>query len=115
MRATVRTVLLLAGIGVIVGDASAGPAAPGGNLVHDKAGLETLVQPAQYGRCERLRRACVYKEYRGEAGEGNCRRYREECGGISYCERLRRACVYKEYRGEVGEGNCRRYRRECGY
>jgi hypothetical protein len=28
-----------------------------------------------------LRRACVYKEYRGEVGEGNCRRYRYECGG----------------------------------
>ena len=81
------------------------------------AGLEQLVQPVQYGGgyCERLRRACVYKEYRGETGEGNCRRYRAECGGgSSYCERLRRACVYKEYRGEEGQGNCRRYRNECG-
>ena len=23
----------------------------------------------------------VYKEYRGEVGEGTCRRYRRECGG----------------------------------
>lgn len=30
--------------------------------------------------CERLRRACVYKHERGETGEGNCRRYRSECG-----------------------------------
>ena len=29
--------------------------------------------------CERLRRACAYKEERGEVGEGNCRRYRNEC------------------------------------
>jgi len=119
MRATVRTLLLLAGVGIIgVMSAEAGPAAPGGNLGYDAAVQEALVQPAQYwggGRCERLRRACVYKEERGEVGEGNCRRYREECGGISYCERLRRACAYKEYRGEVGEGNCRRYGRECGY
>jgi hypothetical protein len=116
MRAKVRTVLLLAGIG-LMGASAAGLAAPHGNAVRDTAGLETLVQPAQYwrgDRCERLRRACQNKEERGEVGEGNCRRYREECGGTSYCDRLRRACVYKEYRGESGEGNCRRYRRECG-
>jgi hypothetical protein len=84
----------------------------------EPASLETLVQPVQWwgaSHCERLRRACQYKEYRGESGEGNCRRYRAEClGGNNYCERLRRACVYKEYRGESGEGNCRRYRAECG-
>jgi hypothetical protein len=32
------------------------------------------------GYCERLRRACAYKYERGEVGEGNCRRYRSECG-----------------------------------
>src|SRR5262245_55175664 len=115
MRATLGTVLLMVGIGVM--GAPAGLAAPGGNSAHDTTSRETLAQPAQYGRgdrCERLRRACVYKEDRGEVGEGNCRRYRQECSGTSYCERLRRACVYKEYRGETGEGNCRRYRNECG-
>jgi hypothetical protein len=66
------------------------------------------------GRCERLRRACEYKDERGEGGMGNCRRYREECGGRgSYCDRLRRACENKDERGERGEGNCRRYREEC--
>jgi hypothetical protein len=121
MRATVRRALFMVGIGAIgsigvLGGASAGLAAPGGRMQQDKAGVETLVQPAQYWRCERLRRACRDKDERGERGEGNCRRYREECGGTSYCERLRRACVYKEYRGEEGQGNCRRYRRECeGY
>ena len=74
----------------------------------------------QYWRgdyCERLRRACAYKEQRGEVGEGNCHRYRAECGRrLSYCGQLRRACLYKEERGEAGEGNCRRYRHECrGY
>jgi hypothetical protein len=29
--------------------------------------------------CRRLRRACEYKDERGERGEGNCRRYRREC------------------------------------
>jgi len=36
------------------------------------------------GYCERLRRACVYKNERGEVGEGNCRRYRSECGRRYY-------------------------------
>jgi hypothetical protein len=31
-------------------------------------------------RCRRLRRACEFKHERGEAGEGNCRRYRQQCG-----------------------------------
>jgi hypothetical protein len=79
---------------------------------------ENATHLAQYwagGRCERLRRACEYKDRRGEVGEGNCRRYRAECGGrASYCERLRRACYNKDVRGEVGQGNCRRYRSECG-
>jgi len=116
MQATIRLFVLIAGIGSFgIADTSAGLAAPAGIPGRDAAHRETLVQPAQYGRCERLRLACIYKEERGEWGEGNCRRYRRECGSMSYCERLRRACVYKEYRGEVGEGNCRRYRRECLY
>jgi hypothetical protein len=79
-----------------------------GNAVH-------LTQFWRGGRCERLRRACEFKGQRGEVGEGNCRRYRAECGGrASYCERLRRACYNKDVRGEVGQGNCRRYRSECG-
>jgi hypothetical protein len=66
-------------------------------------------------RCETLRRACANKRELGEVGQGNCRQYREECGGrsASYCARLRQACLYKGERGEVGEGNCRRYRQEC--
>jgi hypothetical protein len=115
MRATMRAALVVIGTAVV--GVSAGLAAPS-HLVPGVAGADALVETVQYwpgDRCERLRRACVYKEYRGEVGEGNCRRYREECGGgTSYCERLRRACVHKEYRGEVGEGNCRRYRNECG-
>jgi hypothetical protein len=34
--------------------------------------------------CERLRRACAYKYERGEVGQGNCRRYRNECGRRYY-------------------------------
>lgn len=76
---------------------------------------DATIDHVQYGSgyCARLRRACEFKYERGEEGEGNCRRYRRECGEVSYCERLRRACILKEERGEVGEGNCRRYRQEC--
>src|SRR5262245_11565630 len=115
MRARVQALLLIVGIGLA--GVSAAVAAPTGVASQEAASLETLAQPVQWGAsyCERLRRACVYKDYRGERGEGNCRRYRAEClSGNNYCERLRRACVYKEYRGETGEGNCRRYRNECG-
>jgi hypothetical protein len=79
---------------------------------------EIGVEFAQYmGKryCARLRRACEFKGQRGEVGEGNCRRYRSECGErVSNCERLRRACFNKEARGEVGQGNCRQYRAQCG-
>jgi hypothetical protein len=65
------------------------------------------------GYCEDLRRRCVYKDERGEWGQGNCHRYRVECGHALYCERLREACRYKYERGEEGQGNCRRYKYEC--
>jgi hypothetical protein len=79
--------------------------------LNNGAGLVLKVQ----SRCETLRRACANKRELGETGEGNCRRYREECGGrgASNCARLRQACLYKGERGEMGEGNCRRYREEC--
>jgi hypothetical protein len=114
-----RKILLgmLMGVGLSlcgISPASAGPIASGdlGNVAARSAAL----QEVQFGGyCARLRRKCEYKEERGESGQGNCRRYREECGGRrQYCERLRRACEYKEERGESGQGNCRRYREECG-
>lgn len=37
------------------------------------------------GYCDQLRRACENKDALGESGQGNCRRFREECGG-SYRE-----------------------------
>ena len=93
--------------------ASAAPAGPA--LTDSVAKVETLVQKTASGDyCAYLRYKCNNKGRLDEYGEGNCRRYRRECGQISYCERLRRACVYKEERGEEGEGNCRRYRSECG-
>jgi hypothetical protein len=96
-----------------------------------QAAAQSLLKYAQSesSYCRHLRYACIYENRLGEAGEGNCRRYKEECRGFgdggygyggrryegrsSYCERLRDSCIYKESRGETGEGNCRRYREEC--
>jgi len=74
---------------------------------------------AQAQSCRELRQACLMKDSLGERGEGNCRRFRERCGGgggggMNRCEQLRRACMFKDERGERGEGNCRRFRQECG-
>jgi hypothetical protein len=111
MRSLIGACVLVAGLAL--GSVASVVATP---VVSDVRGLglsDSAVEQAQYSYCERLRRACVYRYERGEAGEGNCRRYRAECGGMSYCERLRQACIYKDERGESGEGNCRRYRNEC--
>lgn len=35
------------------------------------------------GDCRELRAACLHKEELGEAGRGNCQRYRERCAGGS--------------------------------
>ena len=109
MRNILVGLLLAAGFGLATVPTSAAPFSVD-NL--DAVGGVELVQHG--GRCERLRRACEFKDERGERGEGNCRRYREECGGGGYCARLKRACLNKEDRGEVGQGNCRRWRNECG-
>lgn len=115
MRKIVYAFIFALGIGFAgISAASAAPVQP--NTGATAAVAESGVRRVNYWRhCERLRRACIYKEERGESGEGNCRRYREECGerSYSYCERLRDACRYKEELGESGEGNCRRYRDEC--
>jgi hypothetical protein len=85
--------------------------------------------------CRSLRQACLMRDSLGERGEGNCRRFRDQCGsggnrggiigGIgeivggggggngNRCERLRRACMFKDERGDRGQGNCRRFREEC--
>lgn len=116
MRNILSAAVLAVGLSVAIH--SSAVAAPFGATPHGAGTLAGVPEQVQYGGggyCARLRRACQFKEERGEAGLGNCRRYREECGGrASYCERLRRACVYKDERGEGGQGNCRRYRSECG-
>lgn len=71
------------------------------------------------GYCDQLRRACENKDALGEGGQGNCRRFREECGRPArpsrrdVCQELRQACLNKDQLGEQGRGNCREYRETC--
>jgi hypothetical protein len=81
MRSIIIGTMVAAGMSVFtLSVASAIPAARDGIVG------QSLVEQAQYeGRyCRRLRRACENKDVRGEVGEGNCRRYRRECGGRRY-------------------------------
>lgn len=107
-------IVIATGVALIAIPASAAPLS--GSHIRNATVLEGVLQRVQSTRyCEGLRQACQNKEARGESGAGNCRRYRDECGGhASHCEGLRQACQNKDARGEVGEGNCRRYRQECG-
>jgi hypothetical protein len=113
-----NTLLVMAvGAAMILLSAAGVSAAPvNSSALAAEASAESVLKQVQYySYCERLRLRCRYKYELGEEGEGNCRRWREECGGRSnYCERLRYRCRHKYERGEEGEGNCRRYRRECG-
>src|SRR6516162_9570491 len=74
-----------AGLLIVAGAGIAGPstsAAPMGTAPQPQA---TLVEQTQgYGYCRRLRRPCEFKHERGEVGEGNCARYRRECGGYRW-------------------------------
>ena len=107
MRYILASILLASGIGLAALQASAAPLGYT-ELPSDQNVIN--VQSENY--CARLNRRCQFKEERGERGEGNCRRFREECGSL--CNRLRRACERKDERGERGEGNCRRHREVCG-
>jgi hypothetical protein len=53
---------------------------PDGFRVHPY-GREYHHHHREGGDCRELRAACMHKEELGEQGQGNCRRYREECGG----------------------------------
>ena len=78
MRPIILGTVIATGMSVFaVSVASAAP------FTRDAIAGQRIVEQAQYeGRyCRRLRRACENKEIRGEVGEGNCRRYRRECGG----------------------------------
>ena len=75
-----RTIILgasLVAAGVL--SASASPNTGGArHVLEAQSGVELVQYEGRY--CRRLRRACENKDIRGEVGEGNCRRYRRECG-----------------------------------
>lgn len=93
-----------------VGGVSAAPLA--GSQAPGVTGSDSMVVRVESRNCRELRLACKKKDELGERGEGNCRRYREECGE-NHCARLRHDCMNKERTGREGEGLCRRYRHEC--
>ena len=78
MRSIVLGTMIAAGMSVFA--FSAASAAP---IARDGIAAQGILEQAQYESryCRRLRRACQNKDIRGETGEGNCRRYRRECGG----------------------------------
>jgi hypothetical protein len=79
MRSLLVGTIAAANFGLVFSAASAAPVGTDG--VRDAAAQQILLEQAQSSRyCARLRRACEFKHERGEAGEGNCRRYRSECG-----------------------------------
>jgi hypothetical protein len=79
MRSLLIGTLAAAGLGFVFSTASAAPVTTDG--VREAATQQILIEHAQSSRyCARLRRACEFKNERGEVGEGNCRRYRRECG-----------------------------------
>jgi len=75
MRKTLFTALVLSGAGFVTFPASAAPISS--QPIGPEVGIVQTVQMSGY--CRRLRRACAFKEERGQVGEGNCRRYRVEC------------------------------------
>ena len=78
MRITLLGTIVAVGVGLVgLGTASATPVSDFRSVTSNQ-GIVEQVQSDRY--CARLRRACEYKDERGEQGEGNCRRYRRECG-----------------------------------
>ena len=77
MRSIVLGTMIATGMGIFA--LSAASAAP---LTREGIVAQGVIDQAQYDSryCRRLRRACENKDVRGEVGEGNCRRYRRECG-----------------------------------
>jgi hypothetical protein len=77
MRSIIFAAVVMTCGGAIVLPASAVPTS-GARGITDGQSIVEHVQDSRY--CRRLRRACEFKYERGEQGEGNCRRYRRECG-----------------------------------
>jgi hypothetical protein len=97
---------------VILSAGGASAASFGVSQAPGVTGAESMVVHVESRYCRELNLACRKKEELGERGQGNCRKYREECGH-DRCQRLRHDCLNKERTGREGEGLCRQYRHEC--
>ena len=80
MRSIVLAIFIVSGAGIAAFPASAAPLSG----TAPQAETSFVQQTQGWGFCRRLRRACEFKRERGEVGEGNCARYRRECGGFGY-------------------------------
>jgi hypothetical protein len=78
MRSVILGTIVAVGLGAF--GLSVASAAP---IARDGMAGQGVIEQVQYEsrHCRRLRRACENKDIRGETGEGNCRRYRRQCGG----------------------------------
>jgi hypothetical protein len=88
--------------------ASAAPV--GGSTLHEAP--SPAAEHVQYtgGRCDELRRACLYKRELGERGRGNCQQYRAACtSGNGYLS-SRAYRPYPEYRAYRPYPEYRAYR-----
>jgi hypothetical protein len=105
VRIAARQALTIAGIAslFVTLPASAGQVGAG-LLVGQEFAVVHKVQRGGY--CETLRRACLYKRELGEQGQGNCRRYQQECGGRDYGPPR----YSPQYRGP---GRCEYWRNRC--
>ncbi len=79
MRNTIK--IVAAGAAMMLMTMGSGFAGPVGTPLVDGAAARSGVTPVQYGYCQRLKWKCDHKYELGQEGEGNCRRYRAECGG----------------------------------
>jgi hypothetical protein len=78
MRSIIFAAALVACGGAFALPASAVPTSGARGVVESQSVVVQAHDDSRY--CRRLRRACEFKYERGEVGEGNCRRYRRECG-----------------------------------
>jgi hypothetical protein len=77
MRSILAGAAVAAALGLAALPTSAAPLTLGGGEALGPGVVHIQYERSRY--CERLRRACRFKDERGETGEGNCRKYREEC------------------------------------
>jgi len=75
----VARVLIAGGVAVAMIPAASAAPLGGGSSRGAASSADSGVVRVQSTYCTELRRACMYKRELGEAGQGNCAKYRAEC------------------------------------